>query len=42
MDSNPTLFDFSAPKGDLLEPSSSSHPVTTHGYELRPALIALV
>jgi hypothetical protein len=42
IDSNPTVFDFSAPKGDLFEPPSSSYPIKTHGYELRPALIALV
>jgi hypothetical protein len=42
MDSNPTPFDFLAPKGDLLEPPSSSHPIKTRGYELRPAPIALV
>jgi hypothetical protein len=40
--SNPTLFDFLNPKGDLLEPPSSSHPIKTRGYELCPALIALV
>jgi hypothetical protein len=42
MDSNPTLFDFSAPKGDHLEPPSSSHPIKTTNYELRHALIAMV
>jgi hypothetical protein len=42
MDSNSALFDFSAPKGDLLEPPSSSHPFKARGYELCPALIALV
>jgi hypothetical protein len=42
MDSNPTFSDFSALKGDLLEPPSSLHPIKTRGYELRPALIALV
>jgi hypothetical protein len=42
MDSNPTLFDFSAPKGDLLEPPSSSQHIKARGYELRPTLIALV
>jgi hypothetical protein len=30
MDSNSTLFDFLAPKGDLLEPPSSSHHITSH------------
>jgi hypothetical protein len=42
MDSDPTLFEISTPKGDHLEPPSSSHPINTCGYELRPALIALV
>jgi hypothetical protein len=42
MDSNPTLSDFLAPTGDLLEPPSSSHPIKTHGYELCLAHIALV
>jgi hypothetical protein len=42
MDSDPTLFDFSAQKGDHLEPPPSSHTIKTLSYELRPALIALV
>jgi hypothetical protein len=42
MDSDPTLFEISAPKGDHLEPPPSSHPIKTPSYELRPALIALV
>jgi hypothetical protein len=42
MDSDPTLFDISAPKGDHLEPPSSLQPIKTSSYELRHALIALV
>jgi hypothetical protein len=42
MDSGPTLFEISAPKGDHLEPPPSSHPIKIPSYELRPALIALV
>jgi hypothetical protein len=42
MDFDPTLFDFSAPKGDHLEPPHSSHSVTTSSYELRPGFIAMV
>ena len=41
MDSTP-IFKFSAPKGELLEPPPSSHPILTDGYELRPAFIAMV
>jgi hypothetical protein len=32
MDSDPNLFDFSAPKGDHLEPPPSSHSITTSIY----------
>jgi hypothetical protein len=42
MDSNPTIFDFSAPKGDHLEPPPSSHSIETSSYELRPGFIAMV
>jgi hypothetical protein len=42
MDSDPTLFEISAPRGDHLEPPPSSHPTKTLSYELHPALIALV
>ena len=31
-----------APKGELLEPLQSSHPIVTDGYELCPAFIAMV
>jgi hypothetical protein len=36
------IFKFFAPKGDLLEPPPSSHPIFTDGYELRLAFIAMV
>jgi hypothetical protein len=42
MDSDPTLFEISAPKTDHLEPPPSSHPIKTSSYELHLALIALV
>jgi hypothetical protein len=42
MDSDPTLFDISARKGDHLEPPPSSHPIKASSYELRLDLIALV
>jgi len=41
MDFTP-IYKFFAPKGDLLEPPPSSHPILTNGYELRPTLIAMV
>ena len=41
MDFTPILK-FFAPKGDMLEPPPSSHPILSDGYELRPALIAMV
>ena len=41
MDSTP-IFKYFAPKGELLEPPPSSHPILTNGYELRPTLIAMV
>jgi hypothetical protein len=41
MDSTP-IYKLSAPKGELLEPPQSSHPILTNGYELRPAFIAMV
>ena len=41
MDSTP-IFKYSTPKGELLEPPPSSHPILTNGYELRPAFIAMV
>jgi hypothetical protein len=36
------IYKFFGPKGDLLEPPPSSHPILTDGYELRPAFIAMV
>ena len=41
MDSTP-IIQLLAPKGELLEPLQSSHPVVTDGYELCPAFIAMV
>jgi hypothetical protein len=42
MDSNPTLLDFTTPKGDHLEHPPSSHSIETSSYELRPGFIAMV
>jgi hypothetical protein len=42
MDSDPTLFEITAPKGNNLEPPPSSHPITTSSYELRPVFLAMV
>jgi hypothetical protein len=42
MDSDPTLFEISTPKGDHLEPPPSSHSITISSYELRPGFIAMV
>jgi hypothetical protein len=42
MDSDPTLFEIFAPKGDHLEPPLSSHSITTSSYELHPGFIAMV
>jgi len=36
------IYKFFAPKGDLLEPPPSSHPILIDGYELHPTLIAMV
>jgi hypothetical protein len=41
MDSTP-IYKLSAPKGELLEPPKSSHPILTDGYEIRPTFIAMV
>jgi hypothetical protein len=41
MDFTP-IYKFFAPKGDLLEPPPSSHPILIDGYELCPAFIAMV
>jgi hypothetical protein len=42
MDSDPTLFEIFAPKGDHLEPPPLSHSITTSSYELQPSFIAMV
>ena len=36
------IYCFSAPKGEYLEPATSSHPIEADGYEIRPDLISLV
>jgi hypothetical protein len=41
MDSTP-IYKYFAPKGDMLEPPPSSHPILTDGYKLHPAFIAMV
>jgi hypothetical protein len=41
MDSTP-IYKLSAPKGELLDPPKTSHPILTDGYEIRPAFIAMV
>jgi len=42
MESTLTLWEYSAPKGEFLEPPSSSRPIFTSGYELCPGFIAMV
>jgi len=41
MDST-TIYQFSAPRGDLLEPPPSSHLILTDGFQIHPAFIAMV
>jgi hypothetical protein len=41
MDSTP-IYKLFAPKGKLLEPRKSSHPILTDGYEIHPAFITMV
>ena len=41
MDSTP-IYQFSTPKGELLEPPPSSHPIIMYGFQIRPAFIAMV
>jgi hypothetical protein len=41
MDSTP-IYKLSIPKGELLEPPKSSHPILIDGYEIRPTFIAMV
>ena len=38
----PSILSFSAPKGELLKPPQSEHPILASSYELRPNLIAMV
>ena len=38
----PSILSFSAPKGELLEPPQSEHPILASSYELHPDLIAMV
>ena len=37
-----THYQFSAPRGELLEPPPSSHPILTDGFQICPAFIAMV
>ena len=37
-----SIHQFSAPKGEFLEPPKSSKPITALGFELRPGFIAMV
>jgi len=41
MDFTP-ICKFFAPKGELLEPPPSSHPILTDSYDLGPDLIAMI
>ena len=41
MNSTP-IIQLLAPKGELLEPPPSSHPILTDGYEIHPTFIAMV
>jgi hypothetical protein len=41
MDST-TIYKYSAPKGDMLEPPPFSQPILTDGYKLHPTFIAMV
>jgi hypothetical protein len=38
----PTIQNLSALKGEFIEPSQSSKPITTSSYELHPGFIAMV
>ena len=38
----PSILSFSAPKGELIEPPKSEHPILASSYELSPELITLV
>ena len=37
-----SLYQLSAPKGELVEPPQSSKPIIASGFELRPGFIAMV
>jgi hypothetical protein len=37
-----TIYSFSAPEGNYLEPVTSLHPIEAEGYEIRPDFISLV
>ena len=39
---NLSIQNLSAPKGEFLEPSQSSKPITASSFELRPGFIAMV
>ena len=41
MDFTP-IYKFFAPKCEFLEPSPSSHPIITDGYDLGPDLIVMI
>jgi hypothetical protein len=38
----PIIQNFSAPKGELIEPPQSSKPIIASSFELRPGFIAMV
>ena len=42
MDNITPINQFAAPTGAQLEPSESSKPILTPGYELRPSLISMM
>jgi len=42
MEQSTTLYTYSAPKGELLEPLQSAKPITAPIFELRPGFIAMV
>ena len=37
-----SINQFSAPKGEFVEPPQSSKPITASSFELRPGFIAMV
>ena len=37
-----SIHEFSAPKGEFLEPPQSSKPITASSFQLRPGFIAMV